>query len=95
MLRQRIENIALWAFVTPFAACAALIEPPVDGTAHHMDCASAGCNVIVCSKVTQLANSASNLRPIPFSGLLSSWSLFRWACDVDLSQVAQRRIWLA
>ena len=30
MLRQRIENIALGAFVTPFAARATLIQPPVD-----------------------------------------------------------------
>ena len=42
-------------------------------------------------EVTQPADetSTSNLRPMPFSGLLPSWSLFRRACDVDLTQVAQ------
>jgi len=42
-----------------------------------------------------LKASTLNLRQIPFSGLLPSWSLSRWACDVDLRQVAQPLgIWL-
>src|SRR6478672_11025634 len=42
-----------------------------------------------------LKASTLNLRQIPFSGLLPSWSLSRWACDADLRQVAQPLgIWL-
>ena len=42
-----------------------------------------------------LKASTLNLRQIPFSGLLPSWSLSRWACDIDLKQMAQARgIWL-
>jgi hypothetical protein len=57
MLRQRIENIAPGAFLTPFVPLpATLIEPPVNvDDCSHMDCASAGCNLVVCSKVTQPA----------------------------------------